>query len=74
MSRPQTTRLLDALRQGSVSTFHARMELDIAHRAMRICESREAGHRIDTIWDHTLTSSGRRTRIALYTLIKEACL
>lgn len=68
----QRTRLLAALKKGSVTTLAARQSLDIVHPGARICELRQAGHQIGTVrvWEETV--SGKRHLVGRYFLIASA--
>ncbi len=66
----QRQRLLDALRQGMVSTITARRDLDILSPAARIIELRKH-HRIDTVRVNQPTDCGKLHSVALYALISE---
>ncbi len=69
--RAQQQRLLEALRIAPVSTFDARSRRDIAHPAARVCELRELGFSIATLWSTELSESGTKHRVAKYALIAE---
>ncbi len=65
----QRARLLDQLHQTPVTTFDARVNLDIPHPAARVKELREAGHRIVTHRRTLYTGKGRHNRVAEYVLL-----
>jgi hypothetical protein len=73
----QRMRLLEALRQGSVSTPEARSKLDVFAPAPRIFELRAKGYRIDTVMVPIETAYGKVRKVALYVLLgdepTEAC-
>lgn len=69
-SAAQRQRLLEALRQGMVSTITARRDLDILSPAARIIELRKH-HRIDTVRVNQPTDCGKLHRVGLYALISE---
>ena len=68
-SASQRARILDALRQGPLSTLAARKHLDVLHPAARIQQLREAGHNIHTHWATEESQQGRKHRIAVYVLL-----
>lgn len=68
----QGTRLLEALRRFSISTFEARKYLDVMHPAGRVQELREAGHAIETLRFSARSEIGRPHIIAVYVLRREA--
>lgn len=65
----QRQRLLQALRQRSLSTLDARRELDVMHPAARVMELREAGENIITHWSQEPTECGEVHRVARYVLL-----
>lgn len=68
----QATRLLEALRRFSISTFEARKHLDVMHPAGRVQELREEGNEIETLRYSLPSDIGRPHRIAVYVLRKGA--
>ena len=65
----QRKRLLAYLRQkGSLSTFEAREKLNIMHPGGRICELRQLGYNIKTVWVHEVDSCDRLHRVGQYFL------
>lgn len=64
----QRMRLLEALKQGSVSTPEARSKLDVFAPAPRIFELRAQGYRIDTVMVPIETAYGKLRKVALYVL------
>ena|SRR5690606_38611130 len=64
----QRTRLINRLKQGPLSTFDARTELDVMHPAARVQELREQGYHIETIWSLEQSPCGRLHRVARYVL------
>lgn len=64
----QRAALLAELRQGPVTTLHAREELGIAHPAGRVHELRRSGYRIVTHRVSVADSSGKRHIVASYCL------
>lgn len=72
-SEAQAARLLEALRQGPVSTVAAARALDIIHPPSTVRYLRNRGFVIDTQWTYLATGPGRpRHRVGLYVLIAEA--
>lgn len=67
----QATRLREALRSYSVSTFEARRYLDIMHPAGRVQELRQDGNDIETLRVSKESQIGRPHSIAVYVLRKE---
>lgn len=65
----QRKRLLEALRNGSISTLEARRNLDILSPAPRVLELRRAGHPILTNWTHEPSDCGKLHRVARYVLM-----
>lgn len=65
----QRARLLDALRCGPVTTLEARRNLDVLHPAMRVCELRREGYRIETVRVPQATESGKDHNVAKYVLL-----
>lgn len=63
----QRFRLMEALREGPVSTIYARQHLDVLHPAARVQELREEGHRIVTHW-----TDEENHRVAKYVLLASA--
>jgi hypothetical protein len=68
----QRMRLLQKLRESSLTTIEARRDLDILMPAARVFELRAIGHDIATVWTDAATDSGRTHRIARYVLEQEA--
>ena len=60
--------LLDALRQGAVSSIAAREDLGILHPAARVLELWQRGHSIHLDWRMTEDVWGRRHRVGVYLL------
>ncbi|WGK61484.1 helix-turn-helix domain-containing protein [Halopseudomonas sp. SMJS2] len=72
-SEAQAARLLEALRQGPVSTVDAARSLDIIHPPSTVRYLRGRGYVIATEWTHLSTGPGRpKHRVGLYVLIEEA--
>lgn len=67
----QRQRLLERLRSAPVSTYQARIELDIFHPAARVQELRERGHKIVTEWRTCHTGKGKH-RVASYVLLTDS--
>lgn len=65
----QRARLLDALRCGPVTTLEARRNLDVLHPAMRVCELRKEGYRIETVRVQQETEGGKAHSVARYILL-----
>lgn len=65
----QRARLLDALRCGPVTTLEARRNLDVLHPAMRVCELRKEGYRINTFRIRQDTDYGNTHSVAKYVLL-----
>lgn len=65
----QRQRLLEALRQRSLSTLDARRELDVMHPAARVMELRQEGANIITHWSREPTECGGLHRVARYVLL-----
>lgn len=65
----QRQRLLQALRQRSLSTIEARRELDIMHPAARVQELKKRGENIATHWSKEPTECGELHRMARYVLL-----
>lgn len=71
-SLTQRTRLLEALKRlHAVSTYEARLYLDIYYPPSRIKELRDEGYAIRTDWTTITTESGDEHRIGLYVLESE---
>ncbi len=66
----QRQRLLQALRQGPITTIAARRDLDVISPAPRILELRRQGHNILTFWAWE-DSGVRPHRVARYALLNE---
>lgn len=65
----QRNRLLEAIQLlGHVTTFEASRGLDIYDPRARKMELAKAGYEITTTWRITVTESGDRHRIGVYTL------
>ena len=60
--------ILDALRQGPLTTIGAREDLGVMSPAARVMEARRAGHNIDTVRRTVWDSEGRPHRSAEYVL------
>ncbi|MBI4804619.1 MAG: helix-turn-helix domain-containing protein [Desulfovibrio sp.] len=67
-SDAQRKRLLEVLRNRSLTTLEARRELDVLHPAARVMELRKQGYDIQTIRVPDLTSEGRAHNVARYIL------
>ena len=67
----QRTRLLDWLRQRSISTLEARRHLDILMPAARVFELRERGFSISTQRVRECTAAGKPHSVARYVLMRE---
>jgi len=67
----QLIRLLTELRQQSVTSFHARHELNCYHPNARILDLRNAGHKIHTGWQVITDECGRPHRVGVWTLLEE---
>lgn len=66
----QQQRLLQRLRQGSLSTLEARQELDILMPAARVHELRhQQNFNIVTHWEDGKTVKGKMHRVARYVLL-----
>jgi len=52
----QAKRLLEALRQFSITTFEAMRYLDVYHCPARVLQLRKLGHNITTHWQTVATS------------------
>ena len=69
----QARRLLQALRDGPVSTITAAHSLDIVHPPSTVRYLRRHGFVIETQWTYLSTGSGRPPyRVGLYVLIAES--
>lgn len=64
----QRALLLDALREGPVSSVQARDALGILHPAARVLELRQRGHSIHLNWREAEDGQGRRHRVGVYLL------
>ncbi|QJI19947.1 hypothetical protein HKK57_17200 [Pseudomonas sp. ADAK21] len=65
--------MMEALRNGPVSTIEAAKELDIVQPPNTIRRLRKKGHEIRTYWTHQSTEPGRPPhRVAKYILMCEA--
>jgi hypothetical protein len=72
-SQTQRTRLLTALQSGmAVSTYEARLYLDIYYPPARIMELRDDGQPITTHWQSVITEAGDTHRVGLYLMDREA--
>jgi hypothetical protein len=67
----QRMRLLQKLRESSLTTIEARRDLDILMPAARVFELRAIGHDIATVWTDAVTDCGGTHRIARYVLARE---
>lgn len=69
----QCLRILNALRQGSKTTFDLIRECNAVRPGARITELRQRGYKINTVRMTTVDDYGRKHRgIALYVLLPEA--
>ena len=65
--------MMEALRNGPVSTIEAAKDLDIVQPPNTIRRLRKKGHEIRTYWTHQSTEPGRTPhRVAKYILMREA--
>lgn len=65
----QRATILAFLQKGrAVTTLYARNILGICHPGMRICELRQAGHDIETIWVNETDAAGVLHRVGKYIL------
>ncbi|PMY44563.1 MULTISPECIES: helix-turn-helix domain-containing protein [Pseudomonas] len=72
-STEQDRKMLEALRNGPVSTIEAAKELDIVQPPNTIRRLRKKGHEIRTYWTHQSTEPDRPPhRVAKYILMREA--
>jgi len=60
--------ILQALRQGALSSVAARERLGILHPAGRVCELRRAGYKIEMIKRKTFDADGRPHYAGVYVL------
>jgi hypothetical protein len=67
----QRTRLLCALKEGTLTTIQARERLDIMHPAARVMEWRKRGVAIETHWITEPTACGKDHRVARYLLVSQ---
>lgn len=67
----QRQRILEHLKYSTLTTLHAREQLDIMHPAMRVLELKRRGHSIRTEWATEHSAGGSRHRIARYILEKD---
>lgn len=67
----QRDRMMDALREGPITTYEAMRGLDCYDPRPRVMELRGMGHRIDMTWVLSMTESGKAHRIGRYSLAKE---
>lgn len=65
----QRARILDALRQGPVTTIGARRDLAVMRPGMRICELRKRGYDIRMIWSREPDELGVLHRQGEYFLL-----
>lgn len=68
----QRARLLEALRQGPLTTIQIRRDLNIMMPAARVKELRDLDYRIITQWVNDHDEMGRAHCVAKYVLIQEA--
>jgi hypothetical protein len=68
----QRARLLEALRQGPLTTLQIRRNLNILMPAARVKELRDLGYRITTQWVNDHDEMGRAHYVAKYVLIQGA--
>jgi predicted ArsR family transcriptional regulator len=72
-STEQDRKMIEALRNGPISTIEAAKELDIVQPPNTIRRLRNQGHEIRTYWTHQSTEAGRPPhRVAKYVLMREA--
>lgn len=64
----QAKRLLEALRNFSITTFEAMRYLDVYHCPARVLQLRKQGHKIATHWESVVTEAGETHRVGLYVL------
>ncbi|WP_319585290.1 helix-turn-helix domain-containing protein [uncultured Desulfobulbus sp.] len=64
----QRQRILEHLKYSTLTTLHAREQLDIMHPSMRVLELKRRGHNIRTEWTTEHSAGGSRHRIARYIL------
>lgn len=64
----QRVLILEALRQGPLSTLEARERLGVLHAPGRVLELRKAGFAIETRTSTKFDSEGRPHRVGLYVL------
>ena len=65
--------MIEALRDGPVSSIQAANDLDIVHPPSTVRRLRKDGHEIVTNWTYQATESGRPPhRVAEYVLMSEA--
>ncbi|WP_080709670.1 helix-turn-helix domain-containing protein [Cupriavidus metallidurans] len=68
----QRNRILAALRtHGSLTTLEAQRRLDCLRPAARVCELRNLGFLISTVWQWDHTPEGMPHRVARYCLLSE---
>ena len=68
----QCLRILNALRQGSKTTFDLIRECNAVRPGARITELRQRGYKINTVRMTTVDDYGRKHRgVAVYTLLGE---
>lgn len=72
-STEQDRKMIEALRNGPVSSVEAAQTLDIVQPPSTIRRLRNKGHEIRTCWTHQSTEPGRPAhRVAKYILLREA--
>lgn len=72
-STEQDRKMMEALRNGPVSTIEAAKDLDIVQPPNTIRRLGKKGHEIRTYWTHQSTEPGRPPhRVAKYILMREA--
>ena len=64
----QLSVILQALRQGELSSVAARERLGVLHPAGRVCDLRRAGYKIETIKRKTFDAEGRPHYAGVYVL------
>lgn len=69
----QQRKMIEALRNGPMTTLEAANDLDIVHPPSTVRSLRKKGHIIVTSWAYQATEAGRPPhRVAKYVLLKEA--
>lgn len=67
----QRRQILEALREGPLTTLEARERLGIMHPAARVMELRDAGFHIETLRQWEADTTGREHKQAQYVLLGE---